>query len=81
MVSSRTSCQFSYKMNMPKVFCVTIRSSQKYLSNGVWRIPRSMLTDQPTQLLKFLQGRQRALQFWRQIFHRDVERGTRLIHC
>jgi hypothetical protein len=33
MVSSRT-CRLRYKMNMPKVICVRIRPSEKYLSNG-----------------------------------------------
>ena len=81
MVSSRTSCWLRYKVNMPKLFCVTIQPFERYLSNDVWCILRSMLTDQPTQLLKFVRGRQRALQLCRHVFHRDVERGTRLIHC
>jgi len=48
MFSSRTSCRLRYKVNMPKVFCVTIRPFERYFSNGVWCILRSMLTDQPT---------------------------------
>jgi hypothetical protein len=40
MVFSRTSCRFRYKMNMAKVFCVTIRPLERYLSNGVWCILR-----------------------------------------
>jgi len=33
MVSSQT-WRLRYKMNMPKVICVRIRPSEKYLSNG-----------------------------------------------
>ncbi len=48
MVSSPTSCWLRYKVNMPKLLCVTIRPSEKYLSNDIWCILRSMLADQPT---------------------------------